>query len=312
MRSVSAATARYAVWIVLLAVVIAGVLSTSLFLTESNIRALLQNMAILGIVAVGQTVVIAGGAMDLSVGMLMGLVVVLSNGIMKGDPSLAAPVVGFALALGLLVGVINGVLLVITRIHPLILTFGALSVIQGLIFLYTDKPIGSGASNFRLLAQGMVGPLPVPFLILMATAFVVWLVLNRTTLGTQILATGAGEEQARRGGVSVSRIRIVVFAVSGLTAALAGLVLSARLGSGSPLAGATFGLDAIVAVVLGGTTFTGGRSSIAGTVAGVAFLTILGNVLNLAGVSAFTQQILKGLVIVGGVALYSQPRRASW
>jgi ribose/xylose/arabinose/galactoside ABC-type transport system permease subunit len=312
MRSVSAATARYAVWIVLLAVVIAGVLSTSLFLTESNIRALLQNMAILGIVAVGQTVVIAGGAMDLSVGMLMGLVVVLSNGIMKGDPSLAAPVVGFALALGLLVGVINGVLLVITRIHPLILTFGALSVIQGLIFLYTDKPIGSGASNFRLLAQGMVGPLPVPFLILMATAFVVWLVLNRTTLGTQILATGAGEEQARRGGVSVSRIRIVVFAVSGLTAALAGLVLSARLGSGSPLAGATFGLDAIVAVVLGGTTFTGGRSSIAGTVAGVAFLTILGNVLNLAGVSAFTQQILKGLVIVGGVALYSRPRRASW
>jgi len=180
------------------------------------------------------------------------------------------------------------------------------------IFIYTDKPVGSGGDNFRQIAQGMVGPIPVPFVLLTVTAVTIWLILNRTTLGAQILATGAGEVQARRAGVPVSKIRIVIFLVSGFTAALAGLVLSARLGSGTPLAGAAFGLDAIVAVVIGGTPFTGGRSSVAGTVAGVAFLVILANVLNLAGVSAFTQQILKGAVIIGAVALYSRPRRASW
>lgn len=308
----SSLTARFAVWIVLLLVVLVGVVSAPLFLTGSNVTALLQNMSILGIVAVGQTLVIAGGAMDLSVGMLMGLVVVVTNGTMKGDPDLALPVIVLALALGLVVGLVNGVLLVLTRIHPLILTFGALSVLQGLIFLYTDKPIGSGAANFRQLAQGMIGPLPMPFLILCATGIAIWVILNRTTLGVQILATGAGEVQARRAGVPVSRMRLVIFAVSGITAAVAGLILSARLGSGSPLAGATFGLDAIVAVVLGGTPFSGGRSSVAGTVAGVAFLVILGNVLNLAGVSAYTQQISKGAVIVAAVALYARPRMASW
>jgi ribose/xylose/arabinose/galactoside ABC-type transport system permease subunit len=308
----SSFTARYAVWIALAIVVIAGVVSTPLFLTASNVTAILQNISILGIVAVGQTLVIAGGAMDLSTGMLMGLIVVVTNGTMNGDPQLALPVIALGLGIGLLVGIINGVLLVLTRIHPLILTFGTLSVLQGVIFIYTDKPVGSGADNFRQLAQGMVGPLPVPFLMLALTAVTIWVILNRTTLGSQILATGAGEVQARRAGIPVSRIRLVIFAVSGLTAAIAGLVLSARLGSGTPLAGAAFGLDAIVAVVLGGTPFTGGRSSVAGTVAGVTFLVVLGNVLNLAGVSAFTQQVLKGAVIIGAVALYARPRRTLW
>jgi ribose/xylose/arabinose/galactoside ABC-type transport system permease subunit len=259
---------------------------------------------------VGQTFVIVSGGIDLSVGMLMGLVTVLTNGIMNGNPRLAGQMVLLGIGIGLAIGLSNGILLVITRIHPLILTFGMLSILQGMIFIYTDQTIGVAPSNFRQIAEGSIGPLPVLFLIMAGVVMVAWVALNRMVFGRYVFALGGSEEHARRAGIGVRKVKIAIYTISGLCAGIAGVGLAARLGSGYTLAGQGFELDSIVAVVLGGTSLAGGRGSVIGTVGGVLFLTVLSNALNLMGISSYAQQVVKGVVIVAAVVLYTRARRA--
>jgi ribose/xylose/arabinose/galactoside ABC-type transport system permease subunit len=299
----------YGIWVALAILVIVATIGSPAFLTGANTKDVMQSMAILGIVATGQTFVIISGGIDLSVGMLMGLVTVLTNGIMNGDPKLAGQMVALGIAIGLGVGLINGTLLILTRIHPLILTFGMLSVLEGMIFLYTNQTIGTAPHNFRQIAEGTVGPLPVLFLIMAAVVLLAWMALTRATFGRYVYALGGSEEHARRAGIGVSRTKIAVYAISGVCAGIAGIGLAARLGSGYTLAGQGFELDSIVAVVLGGTSLAGGRGSVLGTAGGVLFLAILSNALNLMGISAYTQQVVKGTVIVAAVVLYTQRRR---
>jgi ribose/xylose/arabinose/galactoside ABC-type transport system permease subunit len=299
----------YGIWVALAILVIVATIGSPAFLTGANTKDVMQSMAILGIVATGQTFVIISGGIDLSVGMLMGLVTVLTNGIMNGDPKLAGQMVALGIAIGLGVGLINGTLLILTRIHPLILTFGMLSVLEGMIFLYTNQTIGTAPHNFRQIAEGTVGPLPVLFLIMAAVVLLAWIVLTQTTFGRYVYALGGSEEHARRAGIGVSRMKVAVYAISGVCAGIAGIGLAARLGSGYTLAGQGFELDSIVAVVLGGTSLAGGRGNVLGTVGGVLFLAILSNALNLMGISAYTQQVVKGTVIVAAVVLYTQRRR---
>jgi ribose/xylose/arabinose/galactoside ABC-type transport system permease subunit len=242
--------------------------------------------------------------------MLMGLVTVLTNGIMNGDPALAWPMVALGLAIGLAVGLANGVLLVLTRIDPLILTFGMLSILTGVIFVYTDRTIGSAPANFRQIAEGSLGPFPVLFLVMVSVALIAWVVLTRTRFGRYVYAIGGSEEHARRAGIGIGRMKVAIYTISGLYAGIAGVGLAARIGSGYTLAGQGFELDSIVAVVLGGTSLAGGRGSVLGTVASVMFLTILSNGLNLAGISPYAQQVVKGLVVVAAVVLYTRARRA--
>jgi ribose/xylose/arabinose/galactoside ABC-type transport system permease subunit len=300
----------YGIWA---ALGIAAVTATAVaprFLSVANLHDLMSAMSVLGIVSVGQTVVILSGGIDLSVGMLMGLVTVLTNGIMKGDPALALPMVALGLGIGLTVGLANGVLLVLTRIEPLILTFGMLSILAGVIFVYTDRTIGSAPSNFRQIAEGSIGPFPILFLIMILVALVAWVVLNRTRFGRYVYAIGGSEEHARRAGIAIGRMKVAIYAISGFYAGIAGVGLAARIGSGYTLAGQGFELDSIVAVVLGGTSLAGGRGGVFGTIASVLFLTILSNGLNLAGISPYAQQVVKGLVVVAAVVLYSRTRRA--
>jgi ribose/xylose/arabinose/galactoside ABC-type transport system permease subunit len=301
--------AAYGIWIALAVLVIVATAGSPAFLTGANIKNILQSMAILGIVSVGQTFVIISGGIDLSVGMLMGLVTVLTNGIMNGDPRLAGQMVVLGIAIGLGVGLFNGTMLILTRIHPLILTFGMLSVLEGVIFLYTNQTIGIAPSNFRQIAEGSVGPIPALFLIMAIVVLLAWIVLTRTTFGRYVYALGGSEEHARRSGIGVRRMKLSIYTISGLCAGIAGIGLAARLGSGYTLAGQGFELDSIVAVVLGGTSLAGGRGGVLGTAGGVLFLTILSNALNLMGISSYTQQVVKGTVIVAAVVLYTQRRR---
>jgi ribose/xylose/arabinose/galactoside ABC-type transport system permease subunit len=299
----------YGIWVALGILVVVAAIDSRAFVTGANATEITTAMAVLGIVAVGQTFVIVAGGIDLSVGMLMGLVTVLTNGIMNGNPKLAGQMVLLGIGIGLTVGLFNGVLLVVTRIHPLILTFGMLSVLQGIIFLYTDQTIGVAPSNFRQIAEGAIGPVPVLFLIMLSVAAVAWVLLNRTVFGRYVFALGGSEEHARRAGIGVRWLKIAVYTLSGLCAGIAGIGLAARLGSGYTLAGQGFELDSIVAVVLGGTSLAGGRGSIVGTIGGVLFLTVLSNALNLMGISAYAQQVVKGCVIVAAVVLYTRARR---
>jgi ribose transport system permease protein len=300
----------YGIWAALGIAILAAAASAPRFLSAANIHDLMSAMAVLGIVSVGQTVVILSGGIDLSVGMLMGLVTVLTNGIMNGDPSLAWPMVALGVAIGLAVGLTNGALLVLTRIDPLILTFGMLSILTGAIFVYTDRTIGSAPSNFRQIAEGSLGPFPVLFLVMVAVALIAWVVLTRTRFGRYVYAIGGSEEHARRAGIAIGRMKLGIYAISGLYAGIAGVGLAARIGSGYTLAGQGFELDSIVAVVLGGTSLAGGRGSVLGTIASVLFLTILSNGLNLAGISPYAQQVVKGLVVVAAVVLYTRARTA--
>jgi ribose transport system permease protein len=301
--------ARMGVWVALLVTLVVGVIAVPNFATAANADAILRQAAVLGVVALGQTFVVLTGGIDLSVGMLMGLVTVLANGIMAGDPGLMVPVLLVALVCGLLTGLANGLGITLARVDPLIVTLAMLSVLQGAIFLYTDRTVGSAPAAFRELAYGSIGPVPMPALVLGLLAVACWVVLTRTPFGRYVYALGSDPLNARRAGIPVDRVRLAAYVMCGLLAAVAGLLLAARLGSGFTGAGAGFELSSIVAVVVGGTALSGGRGGVTGTIAAVLLLTILSTMLNLLGVSPFAQRVINGVVIVVAVAVYTSRRR---
>jgi ribose transport system permease protein len=302
--------AGYVIWFAIAMLALAAGFRSPLVFSPSNVEEVMRAMSILGIVAVGQTLVVASGGMDLSAGMVMGLVTVTVNGLMNGDSSLALPLSLLALAIGLGIGMVNGLLVSTLRIHPLILTFGMFWVIEGAIFVYTDKTIGKSASNLHEVAYGSIGVIPISFLIMLFAGFIGWMVLHRTVFGRYTLALGGSEEYSRRHGIGIRKMKIAVYSLSGLSAGLAGLILAARLGAGYPLAGQGFELDPIVAVVLGGTPITGGKGTIIGSLGGALLLTLLSNALNLNEISPYVQQVVKGIVITVAIVLYAR-RRAS-
>jgi ribose/xylose/arabinose/galactoside ABC-type transport system permease subunit len=302
---------RYGVFMALAVALVVGIVAVPNFATAANADSLMRQAAVLGIVALGQTFVILTAGIDLSVGMLMGLVTVLSNGIMLGDPGLIPAIVLLAILVGAVVGLANGVGVVIFRVNPLIVTLAMMSVLQGVIFLYTDRTIGSAPPEFRELAYGSLGPVPTPFALLAALTVVAWITLRHTPLGRYVYAVGSDADSARKAGIRVGVVIASAYVICGLFAAVAGLVLAARLGSGYTGAGAGFELDSIVAVVLGGTALSGGRGGVLGTIAGVLLLALIANMLNLLGISPFTQRIVNGLIIIAAIAIYTARSRES-
>ena len=294
-------------WLLLLLVVFASIFIAE-FRTAGNLANILKQSSPLAILAIGQTVVIICGLIDLSVGMLIGLIVVITCDLVDGRSVMTGPAVLLAVAIGGGVGVINGFLNNVFRIHPLILTFGMLSVLQGAIFAYTDRSIGRASSEITWLADGTVLGVPVAALLLAGAAIVVHLLLSRTRFGYQVYAVGGHEENARRAGILVGRVKLFAFVAAGRRAGRAGLLVAGRLGTGYPNAGGGFELDAIGAGVLGGTSLAGGRGNIVGTIAAVLVLGITSNVLNLLEISSFVQMLIKGLIVVAAI-LINQPKR---
>ena len=305
------AVRQYGVFVALGIAVLLGIVAVPNFATPANLDAILRQVAVLGIVALGQTFVILTAGIDLSVGMLMGLVTVLSNGIMAGDATLIPVIVLLALVIGVTVGLANGIGVVHFRVNPLIVTLAMMSVLQGVIFFYTDRTVGSAPPEFRELAYGSIGPLPTSIVLLVMLTALCWVVLRQTPLGRYIYAVGSDAGSARRAGISVGRVTVAAYVMCGALAAIAGLVLAARLGSGYTGAGSGFELNSIVAVVLGGTALSGGRGGVLGTIAGVLLLALIANMLNLLGISPFTQRIVNGLIIIGAIAIYTARRRHS-
>jgi ribose/xylose/arabinose/galactoside ABC-type transport system permease subunit len=277
------------------------------FSASNNLANVLTQSAALGLVAIGQTFVIVGGMIDLSVGQVLGLAVVMTCALTDGRSEWLLPVMAGMVALGAAVGSVHGFLVNRLRIEPLILTFGSLSVLQGLIFAYTDRSVGRAPVELAWLANERLYGVPVAGLLLLAFALFAHAMLTRTRFGLRLVATGSDVESARRAGVDVGRVRLLAFVWSGVAAALGGLLIAGRLGTGYPNAGQGVELDVIAAVVLGGTSLAGGRGSIAGTVAAVLLLGVISNVLNLLEVSAFVQTFAKGLIVVA-VIVATRPR----
>ena len=297
-----------AIHALLLASLIGAAATVPAFRTIDNLGNVLTQAAALGLVAIGQTFVIVGGLIDLSVGQLLGLTVVLICALMDGQSERTVPALLLAAGIGGGIGALNGWLLNLLRIHPLILTFGTLSILQGVIFATTDRSIGAASPEVAWLANGRVAGLPVALVVLAFAGFGAHRLLTRTRFGQHLRAVGGHPENARRAGVAVDRVRWAAFVLSGLGAGLGAVLVAGRIGSGYPNAGQGFELDAIVAVVLGGTSLAGGRGSIAGTLAAVLLLAVASNVLNLLEVSSFVQMFAKGLIVVAAVLVGQRPQ----
>lgn len=288
--------------------VAASALTIPEFRDPANLANILRQSSVLGILAIGQTFVIAVGMIDLSVGMIAGLVVVLTCWMLGGDPELTLVAVGLMLALGSAIGWLNGALVNRLRLHPLILTFAMLSVLQGVIFTITDRSVGRASPILQTIANGSLFGFPLSAILLLAVLALAHVVFAYSRFGYHLIAVGGNAEGARRAGVDVKRVRCAAFVISGGLAALAGVLLAGRLGTGYPLAGSGLELDAIVAVVLGGTALAGGRGSVLRSVGGVIALTIISNVLNLLEVPAFVQLFVKGLIIIAAIIVNQPPR----
>jgi erythritol transport system permease protein len=291
------------------------------FLTAGNLTILVKHVAINAILAVGMTFVILSGGIDLSVGSVAGLGGIIAGGLIHTGLVLRSfgvvvyfntwLVVALALLAGALVGASNGLLISRLRVAPFIATLGSLYVARGAALLIsngatfpnlTGRP-DLGNTGFLSLGAGVVIGLPTPIWLMLAFAGAGAFIAARTPFGRRVYAVGGNERAAELSGVRVKRIQFSVYVISGVCAAMVGLIVAAQLAAAHPATGETFELNAIAAVVLGGTSLTGGRGSVGGTIIGAFVIGVLADGLILMGVSEFWQIVIKGLVIVLAVIL---------
>ncbi len=284
-------------------------LSSPNFLTERNIVNVLRTGAFLGTLAIGETFVIISGGIDLSVGSVIKLSVLMSAILMNGKPENIAIAVVATLAMGAVVGLVNGLLVTKVRIAPFIVTLGAYSILRGIAYTVTTTPVGSAAPGFLRLYDLKVGPVPLLVIFLALLILIGIFVLRRTAFGRYIYAIGGNEQVARLSGIRVDRVKVGVYVLCSTLSALTGLLHLTRAGVGDPVTGEGAELQTITAVILGGTSLFGGQGGLIGTLGGVLLMGLTNNVLVILNVSSWYQELIQGLVIVGAVALYKQNRR---
>jgi len=274
------------------------------FLTLSNAVNVLRQSTINGIIAVGMTYVILTAGIDLSVGAVLALcTLVTADLLQKGLPVPLAVIAGLGLGAGL--GLVNGLIITKARVPPFVATLGMMTVARGLALTYTQgRPITGLPEGFRFMGTGSLGPLPMPIVIAGLTFLVGYVLLTRTQVGEYIFALGNNPVAARYAGIATDRFIAFVYAVAGLLAALAGMILVARLNSAQPIAGLGYEFAAIAAVVVGGTSFAGGEGGLGGTLLGALVIAVLSNGLNLLNVSSFYQPVITGVVIALALLLY--------
>jgi ribose transport system permease protein len=280
------------------------------FLTVGNLSSVVRQTTVITIMAIGMTIVMASGGIDLSVGSMVGLTGVCGTMLISaGSPTVVA-VAGAALA-GAACGAFNGTATTVLRIPPFIATLGTLGIYRGMTLLITGGlPITNLSRDFGVLATGNVlGWVPVPLLFLVATALVVHFVLKYTKLGRYSYAIGSNAEAARCSGIRIGPCIVAIYALGGALTGLAGMIEAARLVTGQPTAGEGYELRVIAAVVIGGGSLSGGQGTVLGTILGAFIMGLLSNGCNLLGISPFVQQVIIGSVIILAVTLDEFQRR---
>lgn len=280
------------------------------FLTAGNIVNILRQASINIVLATGMTFVILTGGIDLSVGSILAVSAVVAV-LVSLIPALGWAAVPAALLTGLLLGLANGALITFLDVPPFIVTLGSLTALRGTAYLVANgTTVLNPDLNFAWVGNNYLGPLPWLVVIALLTVGASWFILRQTVLGVQIYAVGGNERAARLTGIKVNRVLLFVYGVSGLLAGLAGVMSSSRLYSATGLLGQGYELDAIAAVILGGTSFTGGIGTIGGTLLGALIIAVLNNGLTLLNMSYFWQLVVKGLVIIVAVMIDRLRRRS--
>ncbi|MDC7244814.1 MAG: ABC transporter permease [Sphaerochaetaceae bacterium] len=293
---------NYGIFIVLLMLIIFFSFTSENFLNPLNIFNILRQVSIIGISAVGMTMVLLTGGIDLSVGSLIAVTGVgIAKLMLQGlHPVLASLIM---LAVAVLIGLLNGFFINRLRIPPLITTLGMMTSLRGLAFIITGGlPVFGFNSNFAKLGQGYVWKIPIPVLVMLAVFVIGILLLAKTRFGRYVYGVGSNEEATRLSGINVQRVKYIVYAVNGLMAGLAGLILLSRINSGQPNAGQGYELEIITAVVLGGVSINGGEGRLGFVVIGVLIMGVLTNGMIMMNVNDYVQQFVKGLVLIAAVA----------
>lgn len=314
-------------FIALIAVVIFFSMMAPNFVTVANVVIVSKHVAINAFLAIGMTFVILTGGIDLSVGAIVGLVGMVAGAlVLYGFPLEMLGVViypnvweviGIALLVGTFVGFVNGLLITRMQVAPFIATLGMLYVARGTALLMSGGStfpnlIGKpefGNQGFPVLGSGTIFGIPLSIWLLLVVAGIAAYVALKTPFGRQIYAVGGNERAATLSGVNVNRVKLTVYMISGFCAAIAGLVVASQLVASHPASGETFEMNAIAAAVLGGTSLSGGRGTIGGTIVGAFVIGVLSDGLVMMGVSEFWQMVIKGVVIVGAVILDQMQRR---
>jgi ribose/xylose/arabinose/galactoside ABC-type transport system permease subunit len=277
------------------------------FLTVPNITDILTRSVALGLVAVGQTIVILSGSLDLSVAFLVSVSAVTASVFMQGDPGRIPGGVAVCLAIGLLVGLANGLVITKLQVNPFIATLGMSLILNGVIYTAVNNFSGAVPNEFQVLAYGDLGPIPIPILLLAAVVLGAWFMLTFTRFGHHLYAVGGSQVTARLSGVRSDRVIIAAHVLCSLAAVLTGLFLASRLRAGAPWVGTdgAYDLESIAAVVLGGTALTGGKGGVLGTIAGVFILSIIDIAFNDLQVNPFLHSVVRGVIIIAAVASYA-------
>lgn len=288
--------------IVLFILVIIAAILSPVFLTVTNLLNILLEVAVTAILAIGQTYIIILAEIDLSVGAILGLSGAVTAGFLAHGNLIEALLIG--LVIGIIAGLINGLLVTAGKLPSFIATLGTMTAFSGLTLVYTQgNPITVSSNSFEYIGQGFLAGVPFPVWIMIILYAIFWLLLHRTHFGRYVFATGGNEEASRLSGINVKQIKLWSFVMAGALSAVAGFIITSRLSSAEPTSGSGMELDAIAAVILGGTSLTGGKGGLLGTVIGAIILGVLDNGMNLLNVSAFYQGVAKGVIILLAVLL---------
>jgi len=318
-KSIGAIVGEYGAFIALALLVVVLMIFADGFATSSNLLNLLRQAAFNGLIAFGMTLVILSDGIDLSVGSVFAMAAIICAKLITAGVNAGLAIL-IALICGTVLGLVSGFLVAKCRLQAFIATLITMTAYRGIAYIITDgKPISrlaesaaSGAFAFKALGKGNVLlfetiKLPIPAIILVVAFFVVFFLLTKTTFGRRIYATGSNAKCANLVGVNTANIKMACYGISGFLASLAGLMMCSRLNSAQPTFGDGYELDAIAATALGGTSMSGGRGKITGTIAGVLIIAVLNNGLNILDVSSYYQQVIKAIVIL--VAVLADTKR---
>ncbi|WP_368911941.1 ABC transporter permease [Taklimakanibacter deserti] len=308
-RSIRKNQGVFIVIALLVALLVFGAVISDRFRTTNNVLNILEQSTGLALVSLGQTLTILTGGIDLSVGSTISLLSTLTSGLINGDASMIAPVIFGILLLGLVIGLINGLLIIWLKVHPLIVTLGTGTVLQGLVLLYSLGPAGKVPKGFTFLAYGKFLGIPLGAIFVVAIFALVGLFITYFRLGRYIYAVGDDDAGARLMGLPRAKVILTVYGFCGFCCALTAIYLTARFGVGQPYTGLNYTLTSITPVVVGGTLLSGGKGGVLGTLLGVYLISLLNNVLNFMDISTHYQLIAQGLIVIAAVSIYVEKRK---
>ena len=306
-KSVYALLKKYQIFVVLIVVIVILGLINSKFLTLGNFSNIFKQIATNAILAVGMCFVVLTGGIDISVGATLAFVGALSVALTsQGVPIVVVLVISLMVGAG--IGMLNGVFISYFRLQPMIVTLAMMSIFRGMTYIFTKgSPISlnlkiSGGAIYKWIGSGTIfGAVPFPLILVVIVYAIAYYVLNKTAYGRHVYALGGNEEAAQLSGINTRRAKTIAYVICGVTAAIAGIIISARVASAQPNAGDSYEMDAIAAVVIGGTSLRGGEGHVLYTIVGAIIIGMLNNFLNLMGVDSYYQVVVKGLVILVAV-----------